>query len=62
MKLKNLIFVGILNGTEEKSRVRIRICKQVVHGSASSDPDPHQSLTGSEHYLPLTPLTSVADP
>jgi len=41
---KNLLFVGILKVTEQKSSVQIAI---QLYGSA--DPDPYQNVTGSEH-------------
>jgi hypothetical protein len=45
---ENLFYVGILEVSDEKRRIRIRILKSSVHGS--EDPNPYQNVTDPEHW------------
>ncbi len=41
---KKLIFIGVLEATDEKSRIN------QVYGSKDPDPDPYQNVTDPEHF------------
>ncbi len=45
-KMENFFFLGYLEVTDEKIRIRIQIWNQVYR---SKDPDPNQNFTDQEH-------------